>query len=133
AGNLEDLRLVRQGFREGPQGIHLGEGDDVEVRGFAGGFTRGPYRREEPGRRRDVPGVRLAAQRHWGRTPVTCSMRFSTQGSDPGFRLSIIVPTLDEAAGIEATLGALAPARARGAEAIVVDGGSRDATRALAA
>ncbi|MGH8640880.1 MAG: TIGR04283 family arsenosugar biosynthesis glycosyltransferase, partial [Burkholderiales bacterium] len=42
--------------------------------------------------------------------------------------LSIIVPCLNEADGIAATLGALAPMRARGAEVIVVDGGSRDAT-----
>ena len=48
-------------------------------------------------------------------------------------RLSIIVPTLDEAAGIAACLGALAPLRARGAEVIVVDGGSGDATVELAA
>lgn len=43
-------------------------------------------------------------------------------------RLSIIVPTLDEAAGIAATLAALQPLRARGHEVVVVDGGSRDAT-----
>lgn len=47
--------------------------------------------------------------------------------------LSIIVPVLDEAAGIVAALAALAPLRQRGAELIVVDGGSRDATRELAA
>ncbi len=47
--------------------------------------------------------------------------------------LSIIVPTLNEAVGIVATLRALAPLRRDGAEVIVVDGGSRDPTRALAA
>jgi rSAM/selenodomain-associated transferase 2 len=47
--------------------------------------------------------------------------------------LSIIVPVLDEAPGIVATLAALAPARARGVEIVVVDGGSRDATASLAA
>jgi rSAM/selenodomain-associated transferase 2 len=47
--------------------------------------------------------------------------------------ISIIVPALDEAAGIERTLAALRPLRARGAEVVVVDGGSRDATKALAA
>jgi rSAM/selenodomain-associated transferase 2 len=46
--------------------------------------------------------------------------------------LSIIVPVLDEASGIEAALAALAPYRARGCELIVVDGGSRDGTPALA-
>lgn len=46
--------------------------------------------------------------------------------------LSIIVPTLNEAAGIGAALGALAPLRGRGHELIVVDGGSTDATVALA-
>jgi rSAM/selenodomain-associated transferase 2 len=47
--------------------------------------------------------------------------------------LSIIVPVLDEAAGIEACLAPLQPMRSRGAEVVVVDGGSQDATRALAA
>lgn len=42
--------------------------------------------------------------------------------------LSIIVPCLNEAQGIAATLAALAPLRARGAEVIVVDGGSSDGT-----
>jgi rSAM/selenodomain-associated transferase 2 len=46
--------------------------------------------------------------------------------------LSIVVPVLDEAEGIEATLAGLEPMRRRGAEVIVVDGGSRDATFALA-
>ena len=46
---------------------------------------------------------------------------------------SIIVPVLDEAPGIAAALEALAPMRGAGASVIVVDGGSRDATRALAA
>jgi rSAM/selenodomain-associated transferase 2 len=46
--------------------------------------------------------------------------------------LSIVIPVLDEAAGIEAALTALAPYRARGCELVVVDGGSRDGTLALA-
>jgi len=46
--------------------------------------------------------------------------------------LSIIVPTLNEELAIAATLEALAPLRARGAEVIVVDGGSRDRTAATA-
>ncbi len=48
-------------------------------------------------------------------------------------RLSIVMPVLDEAAGIEAALRALAPLRARGVEVVVVDGGSRDGTAAMAA
>ncbi len=47
--------------------------------------------------------------------------------------LSIIIPVLDEEAEIADALDALAPLRARGVEIIVVDGGSRDATVALAA
>ncbi len=48
-------------------------------------------------------------------------------------RLTIIVPVLNEAGGIEAALQALQPLRARGHELIVVDGGSADATAGLAA
>jgi len=46
--------------------------------------------------------------------------------------LSIIVPVLDEEAGIASTLQALEPLRARGVEVIVVDGASRDRTVAIA-
>lgn len=46
--------------------------------------------------------------------------------------LSIVMPVLDEAAAIVQTLAALAPLRERGVEVIVVDGGSRDGTPALA-
>ena len=46
--------------------------------------------------------------------------------------ISIVIPVLDEAAGIAASLAALQPLRAAGAEVIVVDGGSRDATRSIA-
>ena len=48
-------------------------------------------------------------------------------------RLSIIVPVLDEAAMLGEALQALAPFRERGAELIVVDGGSRDGSLELAA
>ena len=47
--------------------------------------------------------------------------------------LSIIVPCLNEAEGIVNALDALAPLRARGAELIVVDGGSDDGTAERAA
>jgi rSAM/selenodomain-associated transferase 2 len=47
-------------------------------------------------------------------------------------KLSIIVPTLNEAVGIERCLAELQPARRRGHEVIVVDGGSDDATPRLA-
>lgn len=47
--------------------------------------------------------------------------------------LSIIIPTLDEEAAIAGCLARVQPLRAAGAEIVVVDGGSRDATRALAA
>ncbi|MES2756628.1 MAG: TIGR04283 family arsenosugar biosynthesis glycosyltransferase [Pseudomonadota bacterium] len=50
----------------------------------------------------------------------------------PAVPLSIIVPVLNEAAGIEATLAALQAMCARGAEVIVADGGSTDATMTLA-
>jgi rSAM/selenodomain-associated transferase 2 len=48
-------------------------------------------------------------------------------------RLSVVVPALNEAAGIRAALEALAPLRSRGHEVIVVDGGSSDRTPELAA
>ena len=47
-------------------------------------------------------------------------------------RLTIVIPVLNEAAIIVAALAALAPLQARGAEVIVVDGGSSDGTIALA-
>ncbi len=46
--------------------------------------------------------------------------------------LSIIIPALNEAAGIAATLESLQVLRSRGAEIIVADGGSSDDTAAIA-
>ena len=48
-------------------------------------------------------------------------------------RVSVIVPALDEVRSIAGTLAPLQSLRAEGHEVIVVDGGSRDATLALAA
>jgi rSAM/selenodomain-associated transferase 2 len=42
--------------------------------------------------------------------------------------LSIVIPALNEAAGIEATLAQLFPLRARGVEIVLADGGSTDGT-----
>ncbi len=47
--------------------------------------------------------------------------------------LSIVMPALNEATGIEATLAALQPLRARGVELVLVDGGSTDGTAERAA
>ena len=47
-------------------------------------------------------------------------------------KLAIVVPVLNEAATLAARLQALAPLRARGAELLVVDGGSTDGTLAIA-
>ena len=47
-------------------------------------------------------------------------------------RLSIIIPVLNEAAGIVPLLLRMAPLRERGAQLVVVDGGSSDGTVALA-
>lgn len=52
-------------------------------------------------------------------------------GALPPLHLSIILPVLDEAGSIQATLASLAPLRAVGHQVIVADGGSSDATRSL--
>jgi rSAM/selenodomain-associated transferase 2 len=52
---------------------------------------------------------------------------------DARLKISVVVPALNEAAGIRAALQALAPLRSRGDEVIVVDGGSTDGTAQLAA
>lgn len=48
-------------------------------------------------------------------------------------RISVVIPALNEADGIAATLQPLQPLRARGHEVLVVDGGSTDSTAARAA
>lgn len=47
-------------------------------------------------------------------------------------RLSVVIPVLNESAGMAAALQALAPLVARGAQVVVADGGSLDDTVALA-
>jgi rSAM/selenodomain-associated transferase 2 len=54
-------------------------------------------------------------------------------GATATMQLSIIMPVLNEAAQIQQMLSNLASLRARGAQIVVVDGGSNDATVALAA
>ena len=46
--------------------------------------------------------------------------------------LSVVMPVLNEAAGLVAALQALAPLKARGVQVIVADGGSSDGTAGLA-
>ena len=48
-------------------------------------------------------------------------------------RISVVIPVLNEEEGIVSCLEGLLPMRSRGHEVIVVDGGSKDATRPLAA
>ncbi|WP_422822287.1 TIGR04283 family arsenosugar biosynthesis glycosyltransferase [Vreelandella andesensis] len=52
--------------------------------------------------------------------------------SNPAPRLSLIMPMLNEAAGIQAALTLLQPLRETGVEIILVDGGSSDESVALA-
>ena len=47
-------------------------------------------------------------------------------------KISIIIPVLNEASTLEATLMALQPLRQRGHEVLVVDGGSRDSSVSIA-
>ena len=53
-------------------------------------------------------------------------------GRESTWRLSVVVPVLNDAACIVGALRSLQPLRARGHELIVVDGGSADGTPALA-
>jgi rSAM/selenodomain-associated transferase 2 len=53
-------------------------------------------------------------------------------GQRGGPRISVVVPTLNEAHGVARALAALEPLRRRGHEVIVVDGGSADGTAGIA-
>jgi rSAM/selenodomain-associated transferase 2 len=61
------------------------------------------------------------------------TVRDTEPGAESRPRISVVVPALNEAAIIAQTLADLAPLRALGHELILVDGGSSDATRDLAA
>lgn len=60
--------------------------------------------------------------------PVAPQVAKAPAHAGPAPALSIVVPVLNEAAGVKATLAHLAPLRGRGVEVIVVDGGSADGT-----
>lgn len=60
-------------------------------------------------------------------------MKGETSAARGARKLSIIIPCLNEAPGIVAALELLQPLRRRGTEVIVADGGSSDASAALAA
>ena len=62
-----------------------------------------------------------------------CGASMHGNAGDLDMQLSIVMPVLNEAANIAPLLRRLAPMRERGAELIVVDGGSEDDTAALAA
>ena len=62
-----------------------------------------------------------------------CVASMHGSADDMNMQLSIVIPVLNEAAGIEAMLLRLAAMRRKGAQLIVVDGGSEDGTAALAA
>lgn len=65
-------------------------------------------------------------------TPFTLANAEPQQHEPTLFKLSIIMPTLNEAETIVAALTALQPLRQQGHEVIVSDGGSSDATVTLA-
>jgi len=70
-----------------------------------------------------MPGTN---NRHLDYDGSTCTLKKRTRV------LSVIIPCLNEADGIAASLQALAPLRARGVEVVVVDGGSTDNTLDIA-
>ncbi len=67
---------------------------------------------------------------------IDCTPRIAVeplpQSYDRALKLSVVIPVLNEATNISAALLLLRPLRARGAEIIVIDGGSSDETSKLA-
>src|SRR5262249_30329826 len=88
----------------------------------------------DPGRSQQICSRRVEAGASSGAVVATRAAlpRMAARLSSMA-KLSVIVPTLNEASGITAHLEALQPLRQHGAEVIVVDGGSTDGTPALAA
>ena len=80
-----------------------------------------------------MEGCRHAGGRNIARIALANEMAKHLSSLDGPPSLSIIVPVLDEAAGIVAALQPLQELRARGVQLIVVDGGSADGTPELAA
>lgn len=76
--------------------------------------------------------MRRNACSRWPLAFIAGGGRLEMEADMPLTPLSVIVPMLNEAAGIERTLRLLMPLRARGAEIIVVDGGSTDDSTAVA-
>lgn len=62
-----------------------------------------------------------------------CGVSMRGSAGEGEMQLSIVIPVLNEAAGIEAMLLRLVAMRREGAQLIAVDGGSEDGTAALAA
>lgn len=88
-----------------------------------------------------MPGAPIDVQRRFGHIALPAMEGWYQRGAPPGtgadqaasplnpaVRLAIIIPTLNEAAVIDAALARLAPLRARGVRVIVADGGSSDDT-----
>ena len=64
--------------------------------------------------------------------PGDAAERRGMDGATPSAELVIVMPVLDEAAGLRARLLALRPLRERGVRVVVVDGGSADDSVAIA-
>jgi rSAM/selenodomain-associated transferase 2 len=64
---------------------------------------------------------------------VNTMQQTAVSGAPSSARLTIIIPVLNERSDIAVLLASLAPFRARGVEVLVVDGGSKDGTLAVAA
>jgi rSAM/selenodomain-associated transferase 2 len=82
---------------------------------------------------RRLPWRRSRSTGPWACVDSTCLPEPGTGRHAMKPVLSIVMPALNEAAGIEAALAPLQPLRARGVEILLADGGSTDGTARLAA